>query len=237
MKTKRVYLEHMDKTESTATVLETKDTEKGKALILDETIFYPQGGGQPFDTGKITAAGKEFIVKDVRNNDGIVHHYGEGAQFANGTRVSLNVDKTRRTLHSKLHSAGHLIDVALAKLGHRLEPGKGYHFPDAPFVEYVGVLPQDEAFLKQVQQEMDTLVTHGSEVRQQNVPHERVKELTGFSADYLDKNEPARLISIDGHIWVPCGGTHVKNVKELGKVLVTKIKVKGNTSKVSYSLA
>ncbi len=226
----------MDKTEDSAIVVETKDTEKGKAIILDQTIFYPQGGGQPFDTGKITAPGKEFAVKDVRNHDGCVHHYGEGAQFNNGEKVQLAIDKERRTLNSRLHSAGHLIDVALAKHGYRLEPGKGYHFPDAPFVEYIGVLPQDETFLKTVQQEIDSLIAHGSDVQQQNVSHERVKKLCGFSADYLDKNEPARLICVGSDIWVPCGGTHVKNVKELGNVLVTKIKVKGNTSKVSYSL-
>jgi Ser-tRNA(Ala) deacylase AlaX len=104
-------------------------------------VFHPQGGGQPSDTGLIVFSGSDlkFSVQDVRSKDGIVLHYGvfegsnpeSGIDSEKGKEVYLTVDESRRKLNSRLHSAGHLLDMCMQKvgLGH-LEPGKGYHFPD-----------------------------------------------------------------------------------------------------------
>ena len=76
--TKLNYLDDTYLLESKATFIEIKENEKGKAVILDETIFYPQGGGQPADTGKIILDNNIFSVTDVRlDENGIVWHFGE----------------------------------------------------------------------------------------------------------------------------------------------------------------
>jgi Ser-tRNA(Ala) deacylase AlaX len=79
-------------------------------VLVDSTVFYPQGGGQPADTGVISAGGgTRFIVDDVRMKDGVVFHYGRfedagdgcNSGFSEGQSVSLEVDAERRNLNSR----------------------------------------------------------------------------------------------------------------------------------------
>nr|AFK37627.1 unknown [Lotus japonicus] len=92
--TKLDYYDDMWMLQSTATLLSHFKGDDGRhALILDRTIFYPQGGGQPADTGFICIEGSDikFVVHDVRSKDGIVFHYGD---FENlGGEVELTLEK------------------------------------------------------------------------------------------------------------------------------------------------
>ncbi|KAF5736983.1 alanine--tRNA ligase cytoplasmic [Tripterygium wilfordii] len=176
--TKLEYYEDVWKLQSKATLLFFFKGDDGRrALILDSTIFHPQGGGQPADTGFITIVdlNLKFTVQDVRSKDGIVFHYGfiEGApeesesKFEVGKEVLLNVDESRRKLNSRLHSAGHLLDACMQHVGlAHMEPGKGYHFPDGPFVEYKGTVPQNELLRKQNELELEAnaLISKGGKV-------------------------------------------------------------------------
>ncbi|MFQ6661709.1 hypothetical protein Gotur_029772 [Gossypium turneri] len=170
-----------------------------KALILDNTIFHPQGGGQPSDTGFIcvTDSNLRFCVQDVRSKDGVVFHYGvaEDSSMENeleqgkGKEVILQVDESRRRLNSRLHSAGHLLDVCMRNVGFgHLEPGKGYHFPDGPFVEYKGTVPLIELQNKQreIEIEVNALISKGGKVYATVLPYREAAELCGGSLpDYI----------------------------------------------------
>ena len=117
--TKLNYLDNTYLFESEAIFIEIKENEKGKAVILDETIFYPQGGGQPADRGEIVSGDNIFAVSDVRLDEtGTVGHFGEFKQgeFKQDDKVDLKIDKDRRILNAKLHSAGHLLDCAVSKI-------------------------------------------------------------------------------------------------------------------------
>jgi Ser-tRNA(Ala) deacylase AlaX len=164
-------------------------------------VFHPQGGGQPSDTGLIVFSGSDlkFSVQDVRSKDGIVLHYGvfegsnpeSGIDSEKGKEVYLTVDESRRKLNSRLHSAGHLLDMCMQKvgLGH-LEPGKGYHFPDGPFVEYKGSVPQEEFQVKQkeLEAEANELISKGGKVYAAILPYEEASVLCGGSLpDYISK--------------------------------------------------
>ncbi|MFY9463074.1 MAG: alanine--tRNA ligase-related protein [Candidatus Sungiibacteriota bacterium] len=128
-KTKLLYLEDFLALTAEARVEEVGE-ENGKVVVmLDATIFYPQGGGQPYDTGAIESGVGRFIVQDTRFTDGIVKHIGhfETGMFAVGEQVELSVDADRRALHSRLHSAGHVVDMAVA--GPAVDTGQGISFP------------------------------------------------------------------------------------------------------------
>ena len=117
--------------------------------VLDKTIFHPQGGGQPSDSGVITANGVEFNVSMVRKDGETVKHYGNFTnggpdQLPKGSKVALQINLDDRRLYARIHSAGHLLDAAVQNLGLQLEPGKGYHFPNSPFVEYKGTIPPSD---------------------------------------------------------------------------------------------
>ena len=118
--TKLLYLDDSCLFEAKATLLAVQETEDGrKSLILDQTIFYPQGGGQACDKGEIRTETASFMVQDVSFIDGNTHHIGEFSSkaFAEGEEVHLAIDPARRKLHSRIHSAGHLLDVAMFNLG------------------------------------------------------------------------------------------------------------------------
>ena len=140
MATTLLYLEDFNLLEAKAKVLDVVE-ESGKIIVvLDQTVFYPQGGGQPYDKGIINSQFAKFVVGEVRFIDGTVKHIGhfEGGAFSKEEVVGLVVDVERRKLNSRLHSAGHVVDMAIHALGLKWVPGKGYHFPEGPYVEYIG---------------------------------------------------------------------------------------------------
>ncbi len=137
--TSLTYLEDMSLLALEAEVLAVEEEEGKTVVVLDQTIFYPQGGGQPFDQGFIRSASAVFKVEEVRFVDGIVKHVGmfEQGNFSAGETVQCEVDAERRLLHARLHSAGHVVDLALLEFPNiHWKPGKGYHFPQGPYVEY-----------------------------------------------------------------------------------------------------
>jgi hypothetical protein len=119
-----------------ATVLAVEQGEKGWLVVLDRTCFHPQGGGQPADTGRIESVdgGGAFDVSMVKKDPaGVVRHDGaEQPGFAAGAKVRCAVDGGPRVKNARVHSAGHLIDVAMGQCGITLRPTKGYHFVRHP---------------------------------------------------------------------------------------------------------
>lgn len=240
----------MFKLQSQATFLSLFKGEDGRrAVILDSTVFHPQGGGQPADTGLIQFPGSDFdfSVQDVRSKDGIVLHYGvfEGCSnpedIENGKQVQLLVDESRRKLNSRLHSAGHLLDLCMHKvgLGH-LEPGKGYHFPDGPFVEYKGVVPQSEVPVKQKELEVEAneLISKGGKVYAAILPYEEASLLCGGTLpDYIPKGSTPRVLRLGENPGCPCGGTHVSDISDIISMKITQMRTKKGMTKVFYTIA
>ncbi|CAH2053539.1 unnamed protein product [Thlaspi arvense] len=250
--TKLDYHVDMFNLQSQARFLSLYKAEDGRtALILDSTVFHPQGGGQPSDTGFIAFSGSDykFSVQDVRSKDGIVLHYGafegsnpeSGMNIEKGQEVYLLVDEPRRTLNSRLHSAGHLLDLCMQKvgLGH-LEPGKGYHFPDGPFVEYKGTVPQDVLQVKQkeLEAEANELISKGGKVYAAILPYDEASMLCGGSLpDYIPKGSTPRILRLGENPGCPCGGTHVSDISDIISMKVTQMRTKKGMTKVFYTIA
>ena len=79
--------------------------------------------------------------------------------------MEVKIDEKSRRLFARIHSAGHLIDVAVDRLGLPLVPGKGYHFPSGAYVEYIGNLPLDrrESAIEEMNQILTELVSQTEE--------------------------------------------------------------------------
>lgn len=235
------YLSDSYRFASFANVVKTEQLQDGRfSIVLDKTIFYPQGGGQPYDTGTIHSSNGKFIVKETRFNEGVVFHIGEfeNSNFSENETVELNVNKERRMLHCRLHTAGHLVDVAMINLGYRLPPTKGYHFADSPYVEYAGDIPQEvrNQLCLKLEHEMKRLISEATEVKNFIVENkDDLHKHCDFVPDYIPKDKPVRIVTVSNYN-CPCGGTHIKNLSELEGVKVPKIKVKGGNVRVSYGL-
>merc|ERR1711964_386520 len=94
--------------------------------------------------------------------DGIIHHYGGFTKgtLEPGAEVSIQIDEAKRRLYAKIHSAGHLIDLAAAAGYGYLKPTKGYHFSDGSYVEYEGNIDGKEraAAKVKIQEELNKLI-------------------------------------------------------------------------------
>ncbi len=256
--TKLNYLQDSYLFESSGEILEIGELDERNFIILDETIFYPQGGGQKSDTGQIIFdSGDIFEVLDVRmDENGKVFHFGSfsGKNFENlkssgiinnkkdleiNPRVSLKINKEQRILSARIHSAGHLLDVAISKIGlDFLEPTKGFHFPEGSYVEYSGVLEdlldleKKEKIIKNLETVLSDLIEKNLKVETDLLDPEIAKE-KGF---FAPTGKKVRIVKFENESWVGCGGTHVKKTSEIGKINIRKIKSKKGITRISYEV-
>lgn len=213
-----------------------------------ETIFYAQGGGQPFDTGsmeRLDNGDVMFVVSAVRTASGrrILHlgHFAatENPAFEVGDTVKQLVDSARRDYNSRLHTAGHLVGLAVRQMREavpHITELKAQHYPDAAFVEFQGLI--DGKHKEAIQKQVDTFVEQKLPIKvyfwDESTLRERcavVPEAVQVSSDGL-----TRAVDIEGAGAYPCGGTHVPNTSFLRKVQIRRISRQKGVSKVSYMI-
>jgi Ser-tRNA(Ala) deacylase AlaX len=248
--TEKLYLSQVEAFESEAIVLSCS----GDEIILDRTIFHAQGGGQPADVGEIVGEGKIFVVATVScDADGVIRHGGnwkEGSAapereagaaspFEVGETVRLKIDREKRLLATRLHSMGHLIDKALESLGYaeKLKPGKGYHFPESPYVEYAvekEIVPAElEALPALLKLKTSEFIAAAIPTVVEVMSRDDAAKVC--SMDISKYPETLRMVTIADYP-IPCGGTHVANTKDLGEGWTFgKIKKKKGNIRVTYN--
>lgn len=179
------------------------------AVILQSTIFHPQGGGQPFDTGWL---GDSRVVRVIQEADRVVHYVEQSVEPG---PINARVDATRRALHTRLHSAGHLIGNAGESLGWM--PIKAHHWPGEGKITFVrGETAQvldAEAIQNQVNQ--------------------------WIAADYprhMALEHGSRKVGFGELPSYACGGTHVQTLSELGQVTILALSEKKGTLSVRYEI-
>jgi len=242
MATELIYLEDFGVVECTGNIIGTAVTEDGRVdITLDKTCFYPRGGGQDWDMGAIDGEHAAFRVEEVRLDEyGVVHHIGQYVSgiFDPGAKVSCVVDNERRSINTRLHSAGHVVDLAVDRLGLGWKPVRGAHYPHMSFVEYEGEATpeQCETIRQEVQAIVDEVVMDTRENQIRFMPVHEMHTICRHVPDNIPANKPARVVIYNNNYGIPCGGTHVKRLNEIGRIIVTKVKYKKGITKVSYSV-
>jgi Ser-tRNA(Ala) deacylase AlaX len=244
MATELIYLQDFDIETCEGTVTAVSETEDGrKDVLLDQTCFYPRGGGQDWDMGTLKSADESavFDVQEVRlDENGTVHHIGsfKSGQFSEGDKVTGTVDHDRRSVNTRLHSAGHMVDLAVDRLDLPWVPGRGGHYPHMSFVEYTGEVSPEEA--EDIRQKIESIaqevVSRGSDNEVRFMPVSEMHTVCRHVPENIPTNKPARVVIYDGTFGVPCGGTHVRNVHDIGVITITKVKTKKGLTKVSYAV-
>ena len=147
--------------------------------------------------------------------------------------VTCEVDITRRLLHARLHSAGHLLDVAVTRSGiPGLTATKGYHFADGPYVEYAGELATPETHIPTLNNILKELIDADIHVDIYDISHEEA-EKQGYHAP---AGKSVRIVGYHGHEPCGCGGTHVRSTREIGAITVRKIGSKKGVVRISYEI-
>jgi Ser-tRNA(Ala) deacylase AlaX len=153
-----------------------------------------------------------------------------------GQKCVLRLDKDRRIKHAKLHTAGHLI-AGLVDAGRgSMRAVKGYHFEEGPYVEFEGE-PEDsdaDAFLAALQNKINLLIAEVPQVYEAQVSYDELKQRCWNAPPNIPADKPLRTITIHSLDPVPCGGTHVRCLSEIGAVNVVKFKKRKGLTKISY---
>lgn len=199
-------------------------------IELDRTIFHPLGGGQPSDEGIIRSSSGVFRVNKALILAGEHKHWGvmlEGA-FKEGENVLCELDWEKRYLVMRLHTAGHILDYAMAKLyGRLVDTLDAFHGPPEAYLEYDVLSPPDPATLESLAQEV---IGSSLPVKVRYVAPEELASNT-YNAPNLSRVPRAelyRIVEIPGVNAMPCTGTHVRNTGEVGRIKVLRVeKAKG----------
>jgi alanyl-tRNA synthetase len=181
---------------------------QGDRLILDQTCFYPRGGGQVGDTGEIGGVRVLDTVKDESNE--VVHILEKEAAFKEGEKVHGRIDWERRYRIMRLHSAAHLVSYLMKEtFGEACKPASsGLLDENKDRSDYTGINVKDGVELRErlkiVEEKANRLVEAGGEVK-----------------TWTDETGQ-RLWEFKGYPVMACGGTHIRNLREVGRIQVRR---------------
>ena len=219
------YMQEFD-----ATVVEVMD----KGVVLDQTAFYPGGGGQPPDTGILQADGKKWQVKKLSRVDGKTVHEIEGDDLpAAGTIVNGALDWERRYNLMRTHTALHILcgvvwrDYGALVTGGNMEP------LSARMDFELESMSAD--FARQVEAAINKEVAEERPVHAHVQPREealKIPDLVRTKVNLIPESmKEIRTIDIEGLDLQADGGIHVANTKEVGAIRVVKHESKGRINK------
>lgn len=235
--TQKLYLpdqEYEKKFEST--VEEVNDGDG--YVILEETLFYPEGGGQPADRGEIHWEDGDAEVVDVQKSSGEVRHHLEGDMPAEGTQVSGEIDWELRYKHMRMHTAQHVVSkVVLDEYG-ATTAGNQIH-ADRSRIDFEPV-EFDENDIQMIQNLSNSLIKEELAVEKTMMDREEVEQEVAEGRTNLDLIpdfvDPLRVVKF-GEDLCPCGGTHVDNVEEIGNIeIVDRVSKGSNTERLEFVL-
>ncbi|QLD87754.1 hypothetical protein HWV07_01365 [Natronomonas salina] len=191
----------------------------GREVVLSETYFYPEGGGQPADRG--TLGGLEVL--DVQTTDEGVVHVVDGAIEA-GETVEGAIDPEFRRYCRRAHTASH----ALFGAGRRLFEDLGYGgfgiTSEKVRVDLTTPTPIDDGTLVELERLVNRCVWESREVSWERLPRDEAlgREDVAFNAKTEEgiAGDTVRVVEIDGWDAAACGGTHVRRTAEIGPVTI-----------------
>lgn len=230
--TKMLYLEDSYLEECDAAVVSVRD---GRYVVLTQTIFYPKGGGQPWDTGKIAKGNEIYNVIYVGKFSGEISHEVDRTGLREGDRVKCVLDWERRYKLMRSHTAAHvfasLLCVGTGALvtGNQLEEEKiRFDFSLENF---------NREILEEYLDKANELFRRDVSVKWYELPKEEALRIPGVvkMAEALPPDIPRlRIVEIVGVDKQADGGTHVRNLREVGQIRLLKAENKGKYNRRVY---
>jgi misacylated tRNA(Ala) deacylase len=207
---------------------------EGSEVALDQTAFYPGGGGQPHDLGTLESDGRAWQVTTIRKDDRHVWHTLEGDDLpAVGDLVRGAIDWERRYRLMRIHTALHVLsavgfrDYGASVTGGNMTPGEGHL--DFEIQNFSAELAQE--MIRKVNDE----IARNRDVRVYHLPRDeafRLPDLIRTKTNLVPEGvREVRIVEIDGLDRQADGGTHVANTREIGPVVLVKTRSKGATNK------
>ena len=208
METRKLYYEDPFMRSFAATVLSCEEAKGGCAVVLDETAFYPEGGGQPYDTGALSGA----KVLAVHEKDGVITHLCD-RPLPVGERVEGEIDWARRFDHMQQHSGEHICSGLICERFHC--DNVGFHMgADTVTIDFNADISWEE--LLEIEQTANLYIYEDHPI---DIQFHRGAELDKI--DYRSKKPlegDVRLVAFLGADCCACCGTHVARSGQVGLV-------------------
>ena len=240
MMTKQLYLESIEAAyleEFTAEVIAIEDNK----IVLDQTLFYPLGGGQNWDLGTIDGPNGEMNVIEVRGRDAIHHTIEDTFELEIGDEVSGTIDFERRYAHMKMHTAQHLVSgIAYEMFDGVRTVGNQIH-TEKSRIDFKPI-QFTEDMLSELQSAVNEKIQLGLEVTDSQMTRDEINSIMPEERTNMDLLpsfiDDLRVVTIgDKQDLCPCAGTHVRNISEIKGIEFIGKKSKGKgTQRVTYQL-
>lgn len=227
-----LYLDDSYAKECDATVVSVKD---GKFIVLDKNVFYPTGGGQPHDTGKIVKDGEPYDVVFVGKFDGQISHEVNKEGLQKGDKVHCLIDWDRRYQFMKMHTTSHIIAAIFHKEANAMITGNQIGLEKTRFDFNIENFDREKIQLyvdhanDAIKRNLNVTISSMSKEEAMKKPG-MVKLASGLPAEITE----LRIVQIGDVDEQADGGTHVKNTSEIGTIKLLSLENKGKNNRRLY---
>lgn len=208
---------------------------ENNTVCLNQTAFYFQSGGQPWDTGTLTSNNKTARVISVKKSEPGIAHELDQNPFTVGDKVHGTLDWERRYKLMRSHTAAHLLSSIIYKLTGTLVTGKNLDL-DKSHIDF-GLDNFDRDQLERCVKDANAAIQSGAEVTCYTMQRDEAFKIPQINrlAGKMPPNLPElRIVEIKNLDIQTCGGTHIKDIREIGSIEVIKCDNKGQGKKRLY---
>lgn len=210
--TKRLYFENPYQVEFEAQVIRKIIHEQKPALILDQTCFYPESGGQPCDKGQI---GGINVLKVVEDRGEVLHLVEKDVS---SKKIKGQIDWERRFDHMQQHSGQHILSQSFYEL-FEAETLSFHLGIDSSTVE-MDLRKISEEEIEKIEKRANDIIFQNREIKSYFIPEEKIKSLPLRKPP--QKKGLIRVVEVSRFDYSACGGTHVRRAGEIGLIKILK---------------
>jgi misacylated tRNA(Ala) deacylase len=209
----------------------------GKFVVLDRTAFYPKSGGQPHDTGKMVreSDGKEFKVVFCGKFSGEISHEVDQEGLQAGDKVKCKIDWDRRYLFMRYHTASHVLAAIIEQETGALITGNQIG-EDKTRIDF-SLDEMDRDQMMATEAKVNDIAEKGLPLKFYFMPRDEAEKnpkITKLAMGLPPAVKELRIVEIEGFDVNACGGTHLANTKEIGRIRIVELVNKGKNNRRIY---
>jgi alanyl-tRNA synthetase len=226
--TQRLYFRDSSLLEFSATVLDVQPRDAGVSVIVDQTAFYPTGGGQPNDTGILEGSP---VVDVFEDDSGVIHHIlAQPVPFRAGDKVNGLVDRARRLDHLQQHSGQHILSQAFVQACGA--ETRSFHLSAQTSTIDIDLDSPNNDHLRAAEDIANAIVFEDRPMRVHLVNEEEASRLP-LRKESAVQGE-IRVIEIENFDWSPCGGTHAARTGQIGLIAIRSFERAKKLTRVEF---
>lgn len=226
--TERLYFRDSSLLEFSATVVEVKQSALGDCVVLDQTAFYPTGGGQPNDTGALGEAKVLDVFEDEAN---VIYHVVQPAgSLEPGQGVTGTIDRARRLDHLQQHSGQHILSQAFVQTCEA--ETRSFHLGSQTSTIDIELQSPTDDLMRGAEDLANAIVFEDRPMRVHLVNENEAARLPLRKESALRGN--IRVIEIENFDWSPCGGTHAARTGQIGLIAIRSFERAKKMTRVEF---